>query len=113
MKKYKVKSLYVAGTKRRVFTAGDQVTEEDFPSGNAQELCRKGYLDKVGEDDVVPKLDDAEPEFIEKKIGVDDVSIAQMKKDLTKSGVDFAKNITKVDLFQLWEKLSTVNKLTK
>lgn len=105
MKKYKVIPMYVSGTKKRIFTSGDIVTEEDFP-GNADELERKGYLQKIGEDDKVARIEDAEPEFIEhKETSVDDVSVARMKKDLTKAGVQFEKDISKVDLFELWSKL--------
>lgn len=49
MAKYKVKSLYLGGLGNKIFKSGDEVTEKNFPQGNAEKLCKKGFLEKVNE----------------------------------------------------------------
>lgn len=49
MAKYKVTSLYLGGLGNKIFKSGDEVTEKNFPQGNAEKLCKKGFLEKVNE----------------------------------------------------------------
>ena len=48
MKQYKVIALSCGGL-NNVFSSGDIVTEEDFASGDPEELVKEGFLKEIGE----------------------------------------------------------------
>jgi len=49
IKKYKVKKGNVGGFGGRTFKIGDEVSEKDFPTGNAKELARLKILEEIKE----------------------------------------------------------------
>lgn len=51
MGSYKVKPLWIGGKGNKLFKAGDIVTDENFPAGNAAKLVASGHL--------IPILDQA------------------------------------------------------
>ena len=46
--KYRVKSLSVGGKNNKIFNAGDEVTDANFPDGNAEKLVESGHLERIG-----------------------------------------------------------------
>lgn len=63
--KYIVIALSVGGAGKRIFHAGDVVTERDFPEGQAPELVEKGFLKPIEESYSEPKTPHVVPESIE------------------------------------------------
>lgn len=49
MKKYKVIALSVGAKSNKIFSAGDQVSEDAFEEGVADELVKKGFLKDIDE----------------------------------------------------------------
>jgi hypothetical protein len=49
MKKYRVKSLAVAGRYNKIHRTGDTVFETNFPEGHAEKLVVSGHLEAIGE----------------------------------------------------------------
>lgn len=49
LKTYKVIALSVGGRGKRIFSAGDKVTELDFQPGVADQLVDRGYLQPLKE----------------------------------------------------------------
>lgn len=49
MSKYKVIALSVGGLGNKIYSAGDIVTEANFPAGNAANLVKGGYLELIPE----------------------------------------------------------------
>ena len=47
MAKYKVKSLAISGIGKKIYRSGNEVTESDFPKGNAQKLVEQGHLIEI------------------------------------------------------------------
>lgn len=47
MAKYRVDVLELQGRGKKVYKAGDVVSDNCFPEGNAKELLKKGYLKSV------------------------------------------------------------------
>src|SRR5688572_19754213 len=72
MRSTKVKALSVGG-RRKVFYAGDTVTEENFPKGEFDKLIEKGFLYPVGEgaDDGKKANFDQHDDGPEKRFGSD------------------------------------------
>lgn len=44
VQKYKVKALYLGGLFNKIFNSGDEVTADDFPTGNVASLVQNGFL---------------------------------------------------------------------
>jgi hypothetical protein len=72
MKKYKVLTSSVGGRRNKIFKAGDIVFENNFPEGNAEQLVKKGFLEKVGEsqetdviENIAPDVNEGQPEIVE------------------------------------------------
>lgn len=61
MAKYKVIALSVGGLGNKVFKLNDEVSENNFPKGHAEELVKKGFLAKAEE----PKAPKIEPPKVE------------------------------------------------
>lgn len=106
MKRYVVIALSVNG-KRKLYSANDEVDEDCFPAGRAEELEAQGFLKCIGSDIELPKDTNEVPEIIPNKstIKLEDVTINQMKKDLRDLRVEFPNNVSKKDLFELWRKV--------
>ena len=49
MKKYVVLALALGGLGNKVFNAGDIVSEDNFPAGNAQKLVEGGFIKEAEE----------------------------------------------------------------
>jgi len=47
--KFKVIALSVGGLGKKIFSSGDIVTAENFPSGHAEKLVEQGFLEPVVE----------------------------------------------------------------
>lgn len=47
MKKYTVIALSVGGLGNKIHRSGEEVTEQNFPAGNAEILVKKGFLKEV------------------------------------------------------------------
>ena len=104
MKKYTVIALSVSGLKNKIFRHGDEVTENSFLPGRAEELARKEFLKEIGSDNIVPNDNVGQPEIIPNDINVDDITMSEIKSDLKKWEVLFPNNMSKSDLFELWKK---------
>lgn len=46
---FKVIALSVGGLGNRIFNSGDEVFENNFPEGHADELMRGGFLEEIKE----------------------------------------------------------------
>lgn len=110
MKHYKVIALSVGGSKNKVFHVGEEVRENQFPDGVADQLVEKGFLKEIGKDDEVPKMVPQEPQTIEKPVtstlevkGISEVTRKDMMAFLKKQGVEFATDISKKELYELWK----------
>lgn len=55
MKKFTVLVLALSGIGNKIFTAGETVTEENFPTGNCEKLVEQGFLEPVKEVAETPK----------------------------------------------------------
>lgn len=55
MKKFTVLVLALSGLGNKVFTAGEKVTEENFPVGNCEKLVAQGFLEEIKEVSETPK----------------------------------------------------------
>ena len=103
MNRYRVIALAVNG-KRKMFRSGDEVVEDNFPFGHADILVAKGFLEKIGEDEQKPEDQSGQPEFVPKqKFDINYVTSAQMKADLKLSNVEYPKNASKTELFEIWK----------
>ena len=49
MKKYKVNVTRVLGANNKTYVAGQEVTEDMFPEGNAEKLAKSGHLIEVSD----------------------------------------------------------------
>lgn len=58
MKKYKVIALSVGAKSNKIFSAGDQVSEDAFEEGVADELVKKGFLKDIDELNLEESLDE-------------------------------------------------------
>jgi hypothetical protein len=47
MAKYKVIVLRVQGINKNTYVAGQIVSDENFPEGNAEKLCKEGKLELI------------------------------------------------------------------
>lgn len=52
MGKYRVIALSVGGLRNKVYSSGDEVTEDCFPEGNCPELVEKGFLEPIAEKEI-------------------------------------------------------------
>jgi len=50
---YKVIALSVSGKGKKIFSAGDVVSENDFPTGSIQSLLKGGYIQLIEKAKVV------------------------------------------------------------
>ena len=105
MKRYEVIALSVNG-KRKLYSSGDEVDEDCFPAGRAEELEAQGFLKCIGNDVEFPKDSNEVPEIIPNKntLKLEDMTMGQMKKDLRELKVEFPSNVSKSDLFEIWKK---------
>lgn len=103
MKKYRVLVLAVNG-KRGIFRSGDEVNEDNFPAGHAEKLAEQGFLEEIGSDDLKPMEENGTPEFVQPEpISIDKVTLNQMKVDLNALNVEYPKNGSKAELFEIWK----------
>ncbi len=116
MAKYKVIALSIGGRKNKIFSAGDIVTEENFPSGNIEALVTGKYIEPILDStDFKPeitaeKLEVATDEIPEEKkedtgLSIDDVTEDELRTDLKSKGFKVGKHETKEDLFEKWKTL--------
>ena len=54
--KYTVITSTVGGLGKKIYKAGDKVTDANFPEGNAAKLEKAGFLKKVGKEDKPTEL---------------------------------------------------------
>jgi hypothetical protein len=108
MKNYKVACLAVGGLNKKIFEFGDVVSENQFPSGNAEKLVESGHLVRIGESvevksevvkTVEVKSDDIKP--IEVKPAYNKISVDEIKAILTAREIDFSNVSKKSDLYAL------------
>lgn len=108
MKWYRVAVLAVTGSKNRIFEAEQEVNENQFHPGVAQRLCESGHLQLIRDDDEKPAdiPSDQQPVIIEKEkeLTIDDVTVKQIKADLSERGIQFKGNSSKQELFDLWSR---------
>ncbi len=104
MKKYTVIALSVSGLRNKVHNSGEEVNENHFPPGRAEELKERGFLKYIGDSDE-PLLDHTgQPEIFSKKdIGLYDITIGELMADLKAMNVTFPKNSSKAELFKIWK----------
>lgn len=103
MNHYIVKALAVNG-KRGIFRSGDKVNEDTFPPGHAEQLVEKGFLERIGDDEITPEDETGQPELIIKeKLDINEVTMTQMKADLKLLNIEYPKNASKAELFDIWK----------
>lgn len=88
--KYIVKSLYLGGLGNKVFKSGDEVTEANFPDGNAAKLVQQGYLIE------------AEPQATtDNRPAYESITKSDIIEILTYKGIPFNANAEKRALYNL------------
>ncbi len=103
MNHYKVLVLAVNG-KRGIFRSGDEVNEDNFPPGHAEKLVEQGYLERIGEDEQKPVDQNGQPEFVVPEVlSIDKVTLNQMKAELSALKIEYPKNGSKAELFEIWK----------
>lgn len=128
MKRYKVTALSVGGKSKKLFESGDEVTEDQFEVGRAQQLAEQGFLKLIGEDDTqAPDYQQEQPELTmkvetpetpapEQPIAPPDGPVEETDefKGLTRNDlmdlldaaeVTYSTNAPKKELFELYKKL--------
>ena len=97
MKSYEVVCIAVSGLNKKVFGAGDIVTEDQFPAGHAEKYLKSGHLAAHGAVESAPvktaQIDD-KPEY-------ESVTAAAIKAMLEERGVDISGAKSKKDLYTL------------
>lgn len=97
MARYTVKADSITGRNGRVFKKGDEVTELSFLPGAVGDLEKGNFIEKI----------DEQPEIIpgKNRMTLGDVTIGSMKTDLIAMRVEFPKNASKSELFEIWKKV--------
>lgn len=125
MATYKVKALSVGGLGNKIFYSGNEVTDKNFPPGNAEDLVKRGFLievpanvvtkvetklivtnesEEAGSDSLGKKFTNAKGE--DKVVrSVDDITKQELVKELTYAKKIFDANSKKEVLFDQWMKL--------
>lgn len=95
MANYKVISLSVGGLCKKIYSAGDLVTDASFPAGNAEKLVTAGHLELIEDAPVqVAESTSTKPKY-------DSVNAADIKVLLTEAGVEYKSNASKAELYKL------------
>lgn len=101
---YKVIALSVGGKNNKVFNSGEIVNDKNFHEGRAEELVRKGFLERSVKEIVIDPVKEVEKEIKEDEVVVektiDDYSIKELA-ELTKNISGFFKRMSKKQMFDL------------
>lgn len=73
MARYKVKVLGILGLNKKVFDANEIVTDSQFPTGVAEKLVSKGYLESLDKKGDKKKLDDAKAALVDAEKAYNDL----------------------------------------
>lgn len=103
MKSYKVIALSVGGLNNKIFNSGDEVFENNFHPGRADQLVVSGFLKEIKESEDLPILDSLNSKT---PLSIDEFEVTDIKQNLTNFKVDFDSNATKQELYNLWLSVS-------
>ena len=125
MKRYKVIALSVGGRNNKVYHLNDEVTDSNFPEGNAKELERQGFLKALDASDEAAGLVSEFKEEVKTAVeefpvapqgsilaaaasaalGEDEVTIdthtaKELRIKLEEAGIEVPANAKKTELFE-------------
>ncbi len=127
MKTYKVIALSVGGLGKKIFNSGDEVNENNFIAGRAEQLVDQGFLKRLGENsekanessetetEFIPKVENAsstkeevvppvDGSFSEEEQAIyDGMTRNEIMAELGIAGIDFSKNSSKEVLYKIWK----------
>lgn len=103
MKSYKVIALSVGGLNNKIFNSGDEVFENNFHTGRADQLVKEGFLKEISEEQELPALGSLSGKT---PLGIDEFEVTDIKQNLTNFNVTFDLNATKEELYNLWLSVS-------
>lgn len=103
MKSYKVIALSVGGLNNKIFNSGDEVFENNFHPGRADQLVVSGFLKEITGQESLPNLGNL---IGKTPLGIDEFEVTDIKQNLTNFKVDFDSNATKQELYNLWLSVS-------
>lgn len=86
---YKVIALSVGGLGNKVFKHGDIVTELNFETNTAQKLVDGGFLEPIETTEIT----------------IETYSVKELKSMLDEKGIEYSKTATKIELFELLNKV--------
>lgn len=103
MKSYKVIALSVGGLNNKIFNSGDEVFENNFKPGRADELVKSGFLKELSAQYEVPPVKSLGAKV---PLSIDEFEVTDIKQNLTNFNVTFDLNATKEELYNLWLSVS-------
>lgn len=103
MKSYKVIALSVGGLNNKIFNSGDEVFENNFHPGRADQLVVSGFLKEITGQEELHNLGSI---IGKTPLGIDEFEVTDIKQNLTNFKVNFDSNATKEELYNLWLSVS-------
>lgn len=97
-------SLAISSRGNKIFRAGDEVNENNFPHGNWVKAVNAGHIkeNETSSDEVSKKDEDDDHSSKNKIESIDDISVDQLKKDLRDADIGYSKKADKETLYELW-----------